>query len=219
MSGREYNHILMSQNPILPTAKRIARRSLAEREIEYSEEVQRLLDAGLAVMQRCGTSSSPRVADIVSEAQVSNDAFYRHFASKEDLVLAVAAAGAERLESYVAYQMAKQTDPESMIATWIRCVLAQATDQTIAEPTRAVLWNAAAVTDRRRTDEIDVYSRLAQLLEPALQQMGSFEPTRDAVAITATIFTLMQRYLQERHEPSAVDLDHAINFCLRAISK
>ena len=85
--------------------------SLAEREAEYSDEVQRLLDAGLAVMARSGTSASPRVADIVSEAQVSNDAFYRHFSSKEDLVLAVAEAGAERLVSYVSHQMNKHPDP------------------------------------------------------------------------------------------------------------
>ena len=49
-----------------------AREALARREAAYAEEVRRLLDAGLAVMQRCGTTSRPRVADIVAEAGLSN---------------------------------------------------------------------------------------------------------------------------------------------------
>ena len=159
---------------------------MAEREAEYSDEVQRLLDAGLAVMARSGTSASPRVADIVSEAQVSNDAFYRHFSSKEDLVLAVAEAGAERLVSYVSHQMSKHPDPHRQITTWVSCIMQQAADPSIAEPTRAVLWNAASVSDRSRTDKNDAYADLAEILIEPLTGCGSNDPRRDADAITAT---------------------------------
>lgn len=207
----------MSKNPVLPTAKRIARRSLAEREAEYSDEVQRLLDAGLAVMARSGTSASPRVADIVSEAQVSNDAFYRHFSSKEDLVLAVAEAGAERLVSYVSHQMSKQTDPRYQITIWVRCIMQQAADPSIAEPTRAVLWNAASVSDRSRADKNDAYADLAGILIAPLTSCGSSDPRRDADAITATVFTLLQRFLRDRIEPSQDDINHLISYCLAAI--
>lgn len=207
----------MSKNPVLPTATRIARRSLADREAEYSDEVQRLLDAGLAVMARSGTSASPRVADIVSEAQVSNDAFYRHFSSKEDLVLAVAEAGAERLVSYVSHQMSKQSDPRRQITTWVNCIMQQAADPSIAEPTRAVLWNAASVSDRSRADKNDAYADLAEILIEPLTECGSNDPRRDADAITATVFTLLQRFLRDRIEPSQEDINHLIGYCLAAI--
>ena len=207
----------MSKNPVLPTATRIARRSLADREAEYSDEVQRLLDAGLAVMARSGTSASPRVADIVSEAQVSNDAFYRHFSSKEDLVLAVAEAGAERLVSYVSHQMSKQSDPRRQITTWVNCIMQQAADPSIAEPTRAVLWNAASVSDRSRADKNDAYADLAEILIEPLTKCGSNDPRRDADAITATVFTLLQRFLRDRIEPSQEDINHLIGYCLAAI--
>jgi len=59
-----------------------------------NDEVQRLLDAGLVAMRRHGTVRSPSVAEIVAEAGLSNDAFYRVFASKDELVLAVLDAGA-----------------------------------------------------------------------------------------------------------------------------
>ena len=91
-------------------AGRIVRRTLAKREDQYASEVRRLLDAGLEVIRRCGTSSRPRVADIVAEAGLSNDAFYRHFRSKDALVTAILEDGGERLQSYVAHQMAKESD-------------------------------------------------------------------------------------------------------------
>src|SRR5690606_5850001 len=88
-------------------AARIAQRALAKRGAEYASEVRRLLDAGLQVMRACGTASRPRVADVVAAAGLSNDAFYRHFPSKDALVVAIIEDGAERLRSYLAHQMSK----------------------------------------------------------------------------------------------------------------
>ena len=207
----------MSQNPILPTATRLAKRSLADREAECSAEIQRILDAGLAVMARCGTTSSPRVADIVAEAQVSNEAFYRYFGSKADLVVAVSEAGAERLFSYIAHQMSKRPEPKAQIETWVRCVLAQAGDPAVAEPTRAVFWNAAAVADRSKRERLDANAHLANLLIPPLTEIGSEDPARDATAVTATVFTLLQQYLHDRVQPSDSDVQHAVRFCMRAL--
>jgi AcrR family transcriptional regulator len=86
-------------------AARIARRALAKRGADYESEVRRLLDAALEVMRQGGTTSRARVADIVAAAGLSNDAFYRHFPSKDALVAALLEDGAERLASYVAHQM------------------------------------------------------------------------------------------------------------------
>src|SRR5271154_5634951 len=109
-SVRIQNMILTIKNAI-PTSEagsqaddvagRIVRRTLAKREDQYATEVRRLLDAALEVIRRCGTSSRPRVADIVAEAGLSNDAFYRHFRSKDDLVTAILEDGGERLRGYL----------------------------------------------------------------------------------------------------------------------
>src|ERR671927_1206980 len=102
------NTILQMQNPV---PEQIAQRALAKRGAAYADEVRRLLDAGLAVMRRCGTESRPRVADIVAAAGLSNEAFYRHFPSKDALVAAILEDGAERLGSYLVHQMAKERSP------------------------------------------------------------------------------------------------------------
>jgi len=99
-------------------AARIARRSLAKQEADYASEVRRLLDAAYEVITRCGTDSRPRVADIVAAAGVSNETFYRHFASKDLLVAAILEDGAERLRGYLAHRMAKAPTPEGALREW-----------------------------------------------------------------------------------------------------
>src|SRR5215813_13175613 len=107
--------ILDVQNAI-PSA---AQEALAKREAAYADEVRRLLDAGLDVMRRCGTTSRPRVADIVAAAGLSNDAFYRHFRSKDALVAALVDEGALRLQSYLEHQMSKDASPEAQVRRWV----------------------------------------------------------------------------------------------------
>ena len=67
---------------VVPTL--VARR-LAERQETYSSEIRALLEAALVVMQR-DDSIDPKVADIVRQAGLSNQAFYRHFDGKDALL-------------------------------------------------------------------------------------------------------------------------------------
>ena len=122
----------MTQNAIPPTdvASRIAGRTLAKRGADYADEVRRLLDAALEVMRECGTVSRPRVADVVAAAGLSNEAFYRHFPSKDALVDAILEDGTTRLVSYLAHHMAKETTPEGKVRRWVEGVLSQ-TDEEV----------------------------------------------------------------------------------------
>ncbi|MFI5040657.1 MAG: TetR/AcrR family transcriptional regulator [Acidimicrobiales bacterium] len=179
------------------------------------EEVQRLLDAGLAVMHRYGTSRSPRVADIVAEADLSNDAFYRHFAGKDELVAAILDAGTARLLGYLAHQMGKVDDPAEKVRRWIEGIMAQTFMPAVAEATRAILWNAARVSDdtRRRGS---ARRPLAELLEGPVAQLGSTDPARDALLISYACMTRMDEFLWAREAPSADDMEHLVAFSLRA---
>ena len=95
-------------------------------------------------MRRCGTTSRPRVADIVAAAGLSNDAFYRHFPSKDALVAALLEDGTARLTSYLTHQMDKEADPADRVRRWVEGVLSQA-DEDIAATTLAVLWNGGSL--------------------------------------------------------------------------
>ena len=139
-------------------ADRTVERTLAVRQTAYADEVRRLIAAGIAVMQRTG-GESPRVSDIVEEAGLSNQAFYRHFRGKDELLAAILDDGLRTLLDYLGHQMAKERAPEARIKRWIEGIMAQATDPKAAEATRAVTLNSSRLaeefaTETRRSQEL-----------------------------------------------------------------
>lgn len=194
-------------------AERIAQRTLAPRGAEYASEVRRLLDAGLTVIARCGTTSRPRVADIVAEAGLSNDAFYRHFPSKDALVASIIEDGAERLGRYLAHQMGKADGPDDEIRRWVTGVLAQA-DEEIAATTLAVLWNGGAVGDASGPN----FARgpLAILLRDPFTALGSDDPTLDAALAAHATLGRLSDHLWAGTQPDAAEIDGITDFCVAA---
>src|SRR5580704_10590609 len=83
-----------------PLAVRSVERTLASKYSAYADEVDRLIRAGVAVMERAETAN-PRVSEIVEVAGLSNQAFYRHFRSKDELLLAILDGGQRRLVGYL----------------------------------------------------------------------------------------------------------------------
>jgi AcrR family transcriptional regulator len=203
--------------PASDVTDRIVRRSLAKREEEYAGEVRRLLDAALAVMRKCGTSSRPRVADIVAASGLSNEAFYRHFRSKDALVNALLEDGAERLRGYLTHQLAKERTPEGEVRAWVAGVLSQA-DGEVAATTLAVLWNGGSAAGGPAAGRHFASSPLASLLEEPFAALGSEAPELDAaLAAHATLGTLSD-LLWRRVEPTRADVDRVAGFCVSAVT-
>jgi AcrR family transcriptional regulator len=191
-------------------ASRVARRTLDRRGADYADEVRRLLDAGLEVMRRCGTESRARVADIVGEAGLSNDAFYRHFPSKDALVGAILEDGNERLGAYVTHQMTKATTPEGRIRRWVEGVMSQ-TEGDVAATTRAVLWNASgplAGVPAAATAPI------ATPLHAPLRALGSSTAELDATLLAHATFGRLREHLFAGTAPSRTELDHLVAVCV-----
>ena len=197
-------------------AGRIVRRTLSKREDQYASEVRRLLDAALEVIRRCGTSSRPRVADIVAEAGLSNEAFYRHFRSKDALVTALLEDGGERLQSYLAYQLAKESTPEGQVRRWVRGVLAQA-DKDIAATTLAVLWNASALGGGPAAGRHFASAPVSSLLHEPFAALGSTAPEFDAVLAAHAALGLLSDCLWRRVQPTRAEVERVTAFCLRAV--
>jgi AcrR family transcriptional regulator len=195
-------------------AARIAQRALARQETRYVGEVRRLLDAALAVMRACGTTSRPRVADIVAAAGLSNDAFYRHFPSKDALVAALLEDGTERLQSYLAHQMAKDATPEGKVRRWVTGVLAQAADEDIAATTLAVLWNGGSVGEGLASARPSASRPLATLLHEPFAVLGSTAPDLDAALAAHAVVGRLSDWLWAREQPTPVQVDHVADVCL-----
>ena len=199
-------------------AARIAQRTAATRGPDYAAEVRRLLDAGLQVMTACGTTSRPRVADIVAAAGLSNDAFYRHFSSKDALVAALLEDGTERLASYLAHQMHKARTPHGEVRRWVEGILSQAGDVDVAASTLAVLWNAGSVGDGLDSGRPSSTAPLAALVREPLARLGSRDPDLDASLAAHAVVGRLSDLLWERAQPTRAEIDHLVSFCVAAVA-
>ena len=173
--------------------------------------------AGMAVMVRNGTARRATVAEIVKASGLSNQAFYRHFAGKDDLVAALIDAGARRLTSYLQHQMAAAADPTTRIETWITGVLSQATDPAVAAPTRAVAWNRGPLTGEADDHARAADARNFHLLEAPLAELGRRDPSADAYLIGTLVFKVLTEALWADPVPTAEDLEFVTEFCLAAV--
>lgn len=200
-------------DPPNDVAAAIAQRTLARRGADYTGEVRRLLDAALDVMRRSGTSSRARVADIVAAAGLSNEAFYRHFPSKDALVDALLEDGAARLRSYLEHQMAKERTPEGQVRRWVAGVLSQADDE-IAETTRAVLYNSGGGAEGLASGRHFASGPLATLLREPFRALGCDRPELAASFVAHAVLGSLSDHLWRRTKPAREETDQIVDLCL-----
>jgi AcrR family transcriptional regulator len=191
-------------------ASRIAHQTLARRGADYAGEVRRLLDAALEVIREHGTSSRPRVADIVAAAGLSNDAFYRHFPSRDALVTALLEDGTERLAGYLRHQMEKESSPQEQVRRWVEGVLSQ-TKREIAAPTLAVLWNGGSVGANRPHD---AHTALASLLYEPFAALGCTDPELFASLVSHATLGKVAEYLWAEQTPTRSEVAQIVAFSI-----
>lgn len=214
MSHRQ-NRILGMQNAVDPAegvAARIAAQTAARR-TNYHNEVRALLDAALKIMATSGTGARVRVSDIVAAAGLSNDAFYRHFPSKDALVAALVEDGSERTAAGIGRRMAKDRTPEGRVKRWLDGVLAQAEDAN-AETTLAVLWNSVNLNSAIPIGSQVSKRPLAKLLREPFEALGSLNPELDAELVTQAVVGRVSSHLWAKTKPDRKEVEHLLRFTL-----
>lgn len=200
-----------------PVAVRTVERALAARYSAYADEVRRLIDAGVAVM-RHGNGTDPKVSEIVAQAGLSNQAFYRHFRSKDELLLAILDDGLRQLVDYLEHQMAKETSGLGQVRRWVEGILAQAVNPGAAEATRGVVVNTARLgqlfpEEFRRSEEV-IRAPVRAAIERAVEQgeLASADAERDAEAAYRLAMGTMQSCLSNGQRPTKADVAHLVGF-------
>lgn len=190
-------------------------RALDDRQREATEEVERILAAAVRVMERVAPEA-PRVSDIVAEAGSSNKAFYRYFAGKDELILAVMERGVAIVVSYLQHQMDKETSPQDKIARWIEGTLAQVAEPDLISKSRAAAGQMSANTDWRTVDQ-EMMWPLRDLLTDPVAALGSSDVERDVEAVFCCTAATMRRYLGSAERPAPDDIAHVVQFCLNGL--
>jgi AcrR family transcriptional regulator len=190
-------------------------RALDDRQREATEEVERILAAAVRVMERTAPEP-PRVSDIVAEAGSSNKAFYRYFAGKDDLILAVMERGVGIVVSYLQHQMAKEAKPQDQVARWIEGTLAQVADPHLISMSRAAAGQMSAATNWR-VAEREMMRPLRDLLTEPIAALGSTDVDRDVEAVFGSTASTMRRYMGSAERPDDADIEHLVRFCLHGL--
>jgi AcrR family transcriptional regulator len=190
-------------------------RALDDRHRGATEEVERILAAAVRVMERVAPEP-PRVSDIVAEAGSSNKAFYRYFAGKDDLILAVMERGVAIVTSYLEHQMAKESESAEQIARWIEGTLAQVADPHLISMSRAAAGQLSAGAGLRPAGD-EIMGPLRDLLTEPVAALGSDDVQRDADAVFNCTAATLRRYVGSGERPNTADVEHLVRFCLSGL--
>jgi len=185
-------------------------------------EIRALVDATFEVIAATG-SLDPPIRDIFDAAHLGRQVFYRHFRSKDELLLIVLDESRHIVASYLAKRIAKVEGASAKLRAWIDGVLCQAQDPEAARRTRPF-----ALTGRRLEAQFPAqYARsqvvLTQLLTDVIRDgldegvFASRDPEQDAQIIYDAVFMRQNRHLLLRTVPTRQAGDDLHDFALRAL--
>jgi AcrR family transcriptional regulator len=202
--------------------ERTVDRAVAGRYAAAAQEVDQLVEATYRVIERAG-SVNPKIREILTEAGVSTQAFYRHFQSKDELMLVLLDDGRRRLATYLEHQMGKAADPLDQVRAWVVGTLAQVRDPKAAARTRPFARSLGHLQEQYPDEHRDSVEVLVAMLRRAIEQAveagraTSSSPGQDATLIYLMTHGLMDRHLRELTAPSKAEVDRAADFALRGI--
>ena len=186
-------------------------------------ERQTILDAALRVMRRNGYDEC-QITDILAEASLSTRAFYRHFDTKDDVLLAIFRDNAEETSRRLAARVNAAATPVEQLRAWIEEILSLGYDRRRASRVRVLASGAARRTAGYAEERAQANAALCAPLRAVLEAgraSGAFPecvPADDAPTIHAIAWRLVSEALSgapTMDEESA--RDHVLRFSLPAV--
>jgi AcrR family transcriptional regulator len=150
----------------------------------------------------------PRVSDIVRTAGLSNQAFYRHFRGKDELLVALLDDGRQRLLGTLERRMARADGTPAKVRAWVEAVLDQARDPEAAAATRPFAVNGDRLAVKFPDETHRSRDRLVDPLR-ALVDGGA------ALAVYHVAMGTVHDALVMRQVPSREEVDRIVEFALR----
>jgi len=218
------NRILVDETQPSPGAVRSAERAVEARYSVYLEEAQRLIRAGIEEIREKG-NVAPRVADVVRRARLSNKAFYRHFRSKEELLLAVLEEGMQQRVADFEKRMAAASTARGRVEAWIEGMLVQATDPEEARAARPMYVYQARLAENLGDQLWETRERLCRPLVEALRagvangELPGIDPERDADAIQYLCLGWVNGHVLANTTPSTEEARAVAEFAMRGLDR
>jgi AcrR family transcriptional regulator len=218
------NEILESSAADRPLALRSVERALAGRRAAYQEEVRRFVEAGFRLVRESG-ELEPRVSEIVAAAGLSNHAFYKHFRSRDELLVTLLDDGIRQLSSYLRHRMQGADSPRARIRCWIEGLCEQALNPRAAAATRPFAIGRGRLAERFPAEVAESERRLTGLVQEALAaarsagELPRCDPERDAATLYDLAMGWMQRKLAQSDPPSRSEAESLVEFALHGLAR
>ncbi len=192
-----------------------------EREKERERERSNLFKAAFAVMSRNGYANA-NIIDILNEARISTRAFYRHFASKDDLLIAMFRQNVERTTAHLEARLQTAAGPTEQLLTWIDEILEMGFDARRSRVARMFASNSLRATfeDAGHEAIAQIYAPLHRVLVAgaASGEFPTCDPDSDAGSIHALVWRV---FTDAMHGRSTLDRAaaraHVVRFVLPAL--
>ncbi|CAO5247781.1 TetR/AcrR family transcriptional regulator [Frankia sp. AgKG'84/4] len=192
---------------------RVVERSMAARVDAATEEVRRLVHATYTVIERTG-STDLSLRAILAAAGCSNQAFYRHFGSKDELLIALLSSGLRRVAADLRDRTAREDNLPARVDAWIRCVLEQATDPATAQQTRPFVAGLGRL-QVRFPEELSQSRDL--LVDTLTAVLPGADRSREAWATFDLAFGAMQRHVLARTRPDPAEVTGLVRYAQCAL--
>ncbi len=199
-------------------------RSLALRREAARGEVERLVQAAFSVIEKSG-GLDPKVSDILAAAGLSNQAFYRHFRSKHELLVAVLDRGIRGLADYLAARMEAASNPVAAIREWARGMAAQAQDPVGAKASRPFALARGRLAETFPSEVAGSRAQLTAPLRAALDAaraggaLPAVDPDQDAEALYHLMMGWIEARLVEGRIPDAAEVERLESFVMSGLER
>jgi AcrR family transcriptional regulator len=182
------------------------------------DDRQALIDAGLVVL-RGRAADTFTVNDVLSEAGLSTRAFYRHFASKEALVLAIYEQDARRSCARLRARMTDSGSIRGALDVWIDEMLALGFTPARAKRTRPLAREGLHLQAQFPQEFANIVAGVIDPLVAVLRLVPTDDPERDARTMHAITWSLVQEKLAGGKLTRDAARAHALRFCLPVIGE
>ena len=208
---------MTAESPSLTPAEERER----ERELDRERERKHLFKAAYAVMSRNGYANA-HVTDILNEARLSTRAFYRHFASKDDLLEAMFHQNVERTCAHLDEQLAKADAPTAQLLAWIDEILEMGYDVRKGRMARmfASTTMISSLADAGHEATAMLYKPLHRVLVEgaASGEFPACDPDSDARSIHAIVWRVFNDAMHGRATlDRAGAREHVVRFVFPAL--
>jgi len=191
---------------------------------QYRDERSRIVRAAFELIGHEAGARPVSVTDILQNAGLSTRAFYRHFPSKDELLVSMYRTAAERLGEELSAAVDNCSDPADALVAWVRQYLA-----VVFDPRRERQASVLSSAEARAVSGFDeVHQQLATVHRTILaevlrrgQRTGTFphvdDADEDARAVQSVVAGLIDARLAGMSTPDwAGATQHTAELFLRA---